>query len=355
MRFGSFTSLAEQVASKILKQLQDGIWAGEVPGGKVLANEFGVNHKTCESALQLLEAQGVLISRGRGRTRKVAASFNAKPKKLRVLLLLYDKSAAKDHLLVELLHRLRVAGHDAIYADRTLIGLKMNVKRVAHYVENTKADAWIVLAGSAEILDWFAYSPFPAFALFGRLKRDIPIASVGLCKLDALRELTDRLLSLGHERITLITSEHRRKPAPGLLERSFLQRLEDEGLATSAFNLPDWGKRPEELQQTIQSLFRLTPPTAFMIDEPALFLATMQQVSRLGSNAPEQVSLACLDQHHVFDFTYPSITHLQWDPAAMIKRITSWAYQTSRGRDNRRKSIVKAKLVIGETIGPVPN
>ncbi len=350
----SFASLSEQVAGRIILRVQDGTWTDRIPGCKTLAHEFGVNHKTCESALKLLEARGVLVSLGRGRTRKVAASFNAKPKKLRVMLLLYEKKDANDPIVVEVLYRLRDSGHDAIYAERTLLGLQMDVKRVSGYVEKTKADAWIVLAGSAEILEWFAQSPFPAFALFGRLDRNIPIACVGLSKLDAARELTERLLSLGHRRIVFITSEQRRKPAPGLLERSFLQRLEDEGIATGAYNLPDWGKRPGDLQQAMKSLCQVTPPTAVIADEPALFLAIMQQLSRLGYNAPEQVSIACLDQDSVFDFTCPAITHLQWNPDSIIKRITKWIQQTSSGRDDRHKNIVKAKLLVGDTIGPAP-
>ena len=53
----------------------------------------------------------------------------------------------------------------------------MNIKRVARLVRNTKADAWVVMSGSREILQWFVEQDIKVFAFAGR-RFEIPIAGV---------------------------------------------------------------------------------------------------------------------------------------------------------------------------------
>ena len=44
------------------------------------------------------------------------------------------------------------------------------MKRIARLVRSSEVDAWVVYAGSREVLRWFAAQPEPAFALAGRLE-----------------------------------------------------------------------------------------------------------------------------------------------------------------------------------------
>ena len=60
------------------------------------------------------------------------------------------------------------AGHAIARAPKTMVELGVDVKRIARMVEQTEADAWVVVSGSRDILEWFAAREAPAFALFGR-------------------------------------------------------------------------------------------------------------------------------------------------------------------------------------------
>lgn len=159
-----------------------------MPGRKTLAAELGVNHKTCESALQLLEAEGLLIPQGKGLSRMIAKSIRARSAKIRVKVLLYEKSDVRTDYLVELLHRLREAGHEPSFAEKSMRGLGMSTERIARYVSSNEADAWIVFAGPRGVLDWFAQQPVPAFALFGRMVQ-VPMAASSIIKRDVVGEL----------------------------------------------------------------------------------------------------------------------------------------------------------------------
>ena len=48
-------SAAEQVAEHLITEIQSGQYNNEMPGAMRLSKTYGVNHKTMESALQLLE------------------------------------------------------------------------------------------------------------------------------------------------------------------------------------------------------------------------------------------------------------------------------------------------------------
>jgi DNA-binding LacI/PurR family transcriptional regulator len=74
-------------------------------------------------------------------------------------------------------------------------------------------------------MEWFATQALPALALFGRASR-ISIDTAAPDKTNALQELIDRLVGLGHTRIVMLTQEDRRKPTHGAIELKYLARLE---------------------------------------------------------------------------------------------------------------------------------
>jgi LacI family transcriptional regulator len=228
----------------------------------------------------------------------------------------------------------------------------MRVSQIERLVARTTADAWIVAAGSREVLEWFAASGLPTMALFGR-RRGLPLAGVGPNQPRALAELTDHLVRLGHRRIVLIVRRLRRLPEPGASEQAFLGALTAAGLATGSYNLPDWEETPPGLYRMLESLFKVSPPTAVIVDESPLFAAVHQFVTRRRLLVPEDVSLASTDPSPDFAWHQPAVTHIRWDLRPVIRRIMRWAGNIARGKEDRRQTLIKAEIVEGGTIGPV--
>jgi DNA-binding LacI/PurR family transcriptional regulator len=318
-----------------------------------LAAELGVNHKTVKTALAILEREGLLEARGPGRERGIVSGIPSLPVTKRILILVYEKGDIHTDYLVEIVHRLQAEGHWAGFATKTLCDLGMNVGRVARFVAKTEADAWVVVTGQQEILEWFASQPVPAFALFGRFKQ-IPIASAAPEKIDAMLELVNRLVGLGHRRIVLLAREDRRKPTPGAIELAYLARLETHGIRIGSYNLPEWGNDPDALEKSLGSLFQHTPPTALIIDDTLLFPAVIQHLARMGLSAPKDISLACTDSSGAFEWYRPAVTHIAWNHSTVASRVVSWAKQVSRGKNDRRVTMIRTTLVPGGTIGLAP-
>lgn len=344
-------SAAEQVAAHLRSEILMGRLMGEMPGIHQLAAGLVANHKTVKTALGQLEKEGLLVSQGSGKPRRIVLTANRRTTtSLRVAVLRYEPDTRGKNYMMELVHQLSGAGHTPFSTGKTLLELGMSVERVANMVENTQADAWVVAGGSREVLAWFAARPAPVFAIFGR-RRELPIAGAGPDKLPAMRDLMRRLIELGHNRIVLLARAVRRLPAPGAVERTFLSTLAAHGIQPGTYHLPDWQDDIDGFHRCLEELFRFTPPTALIVDEAHFFTATMLFCLKRGIRVPQDVSLVCCDDNPNFASCQPRISHIEWDSASVVRRIVHWASRISRGNDDRRQTEIKAVFIEGGTIG----
>jgi DNA-binding LacI/PurR family transcriptional regulator len=344
-------SVAEQVAAHLREEMLSGGLVGEMPGIKALAEELGANHKTVEAAMRLLEKEGLLTAQGRGQRRRITLPKGGTARRpLRIAILNHDPLALTEGYIIELQHLLQEAGFTAFFSDKCLLDLQMDVKRVAWQVKQMEADAWVVVGGSRGVLEWFVGREIPVFALFGR-RRELPLAGVGPDKVRAIRSVIRRLVELGHQRIVFLTLTARRLPEPGLPERAFLEELESHGIQTGPYNLPNWKETPEGLGNLLDSLLRVTPPTAFLLDEAYLFHAVKHHLSERGIRSPEDVSLICTDPDRTFTWCRPSIAHIDWNASPMLRRILRWVQNLARGKPDLRQTLTHAEFVEGGTIG----
>jgi DNA-binding LacI/PurR family transcriptional regulator len=228
----------------------------------------------------------------------------------------------------------------------------MDVRRVARFVEGNPADAWVVIAASREILEWFASQPFPCFALLGGF-RGVNLAGAKPDKIAAQRKALHRLAELGHRRIVKVVMNDRIHPVPGQIEQSFLNDLESLGIPTGPYNLPAWGENPAMFYQRLDSLFRHTPPTALFLDAVSLFHAARDHLAQKGIVAPRDVSLVCDDPDISFEWMEPSVAHIHWSFQPLARRVAQWLDHVASGKDDRRQTLLRAKFVEGGTIGPV--
>lgn len=343
-------STAAQLSAYLRAELKRGRWVGRMPGVMRLAGELGIARNTVEAALQELENEGVLVAQGLGRGRLIDLNrADQGGAVLRIAILLTERSDRGVGYMVEIEHQLEESGHSLIYPSQSMADLGMDPKRIAKMARKTGADAWIVMAGGREVLGWFASQNLPVLALFGR-RRGLPIAGVGPNKVPQYSEVTQKLVSLGHRRIVLLARTRRRLPEPGAAERAFLEELTRNGIKVSAFNLPHWEETPEGFQQGLEELFRVTPPTAMIIQEAAFFAAAMQFLANRRLRVPQDVSLVCTDNEPIFDWCHPAISHIRWDSRPVVRRIVRWAANVSHGKQDLRQTFTMAEFVTGGTI-----
>lgn len=345
-------SAIEQVADYLSKKINAGEWRDDMPGAQSLAAQLGVNHKTIDGAIALLERQGLLEGQGPRRRKKIAVLHKQTYRRsLTIAILTSDLVDFRLDYMVELQHELAASGHAVTHVTRSFTELSLDPKRIARMVKQTKADAWIILAGSREILEWFCGHHTPAFALFGR-RRGLRLAAAGPNKPPALAAATRTLMDLGHRRISLLARKRRRLPEPGAPEKAFLDALEAHGIEPSPFHLPDWEETVEGYHHCLETLFRYTPPTALIIDEMPFFVATMQFLSDHQLRVPQDVSIICTDSDPAFDWCHTTIAHLHWKSRPIVLRIVRWAKHISQHKIDLKQTDTPCHFIPGATIGP---
>ena len=347
------SSVTEQVASRLREEILTGRWKDLIPGRRQLADELGVSVGSIQRALETLEREGLLLAQGAGKRRKVAIkSGELKAKVTRVGILLFDPPNAKQAFVVDLKHHLIEAGPTVHVMSRTLTDLRMQIPRIAHEVSKHKVDAWVVIAAPHSVLEWFAAQDVPVFAFCG-VHHGLAIASTGKESRMATETAVERLISLGHRRIVfLLRAQLKSPPCPSL--QTFMEVMRSHEIPVSSYNMPDWEENASGLQGCLDSLLATTPPTAIIIDEPELFLATQQHLANKGILAPRDVSLICTDPNRAFEWYKPTIAHNTWSVDNMVRRTARWVENIARGKVDQRKTTVKAVFVDGGTVGSVP-
>lgn len=348
----SILSPSEQVAAHLRGELLRGRWSGTMPGGPALAEELGVDGKTVWAALGLLENEGLLVAQGAGKRRKIAEQKNPTTPALRVAIFDYEPLEQTEEWSVAMKQRLKDQGHSAFFTEKSLTELKLDLSRVARMVKRTPADAWVLCSSSREVLTWFSEQETPAFAMFGR-RRNLPIAGVGPDHVTAGRTAVRRLIELGHQSIVLLVRESQRSGGIGSYQRAIFEEMAAHGMPSSDYNLPHWEDTSEGFHRVLDELFRITPPTALIIDEPFLFHAAKDHLARRGILSPTHVSLICVDPDPTFAWCEPSIAHIRWDTRPVVRRVVQWVNNIARGKDDKKQTLTKAEFVDGGTVGPV--
>ena len=349
-------SVAEMSAEHLRVDLRRGRWRGALPGVACLAAELDVSRDTIRAALRLLETEGLLGSRGPGRSRAITAQGLARHR-LRIGILLnypLDVSNVTAHLLLRVQRDLRANEYELFFMRKSQVELKHDVRRIIRHLGENPADAWIVVAGSREVLEWFAAQTTPCLALYGRTD-GLQLARTGLDKVPTYVAATRHLLALGHRRIVLIARHARRKPIPGNVECAFLDELTAHGILTGDYHLPDWEETPAGYSNLLERLFRHAPPTAMIIDGAAEFVATMEFLARRRIHVPDQVSLVSTDDDAALAWCHPGVVHIKWDTAPIVRHIVRWVTAVRKGVAERKTVNYPAEFVPGGSIGPVWN
>jgi DNA-binding LacI/PurR family transcriptional regulator len=347
MRSLKILSAAQQVAGHLREEIVLGTLTGFMPGGAVIARELGVGRTTADDALGILEDEGLVEGQG-DRKRRLIVLPDAAPqhKPMQVGLILYEPEDAENQYVPELRQLLLASGFGLSLAPKTLIDLNHSPRRIETMMRKYPADAWVVVAGSRPLLKWLAESPFPAFALFGRM-RGLPIRGMKPDTLPALRESIRTLAGLGHRRISLLAREERRTQPYGNFEVTFLKELKLHGINTGSYNIPDWKESAAGLRICLESLFRLTPPTAIYVGDYVLFLAVQNILRNNAFTASKKVALISTDYHPHMKWCDPPVPHFCWDHRATARKILTWLRQLQRGKPSLAQTLEPARFVEG--------
>ena len=345
-------STVDQFTAHLRAGLLSGHWTETMPGEHRLAEEFAISRKTVKAALQMLEKKGLLVGQGAGRRRKIVLPEDHAPPSLRVAVLFYEKGEEAQDLFTGFQDKLKAAGHTVLHAPKSLTDIGGNMRQLDRMIKQTEADAWVVIAGSKEELQYFIQRQIPVFALFG-FWRQLRIAGIAPDLVPAMVAMTRRLIGLGHRRIVLL-DQKTTLSTPGSNGSAFLDEMTAHGITTGNYNMPGWEMGFEDFYRCLDSLFARTQPTAIFIFSTMQYFATAQFLLNRGLRVPQDVSLTCMEKPPYSKRFQPSISHVDWNSNIMVNSIVRWTNNISQGKEDIRQTKIDAEFIEGGTVGRVP-
>jgi DNA-binding LacI/PurR family transcriptional regulator len=322
-----------------------------------LARELDVSKATVEAALRLLEAEGSLKSSGPNRRKQIVFSRGneAKGRPLRVGIVLSDPlrqiNLNAQQVMLGLIRRIENAGHICFSADRSFSELGNKLPRIVRMLEAAKADAWVAYSAPTEVLEWLIKRSIPVMAIGGRLP-ELPVAS-SMSEIDeAIRSSVRALSELGHRRIVVISPVSWRVPSPSRTGRAFLDAMEECGHSPTSYNLPSWDQTPAGLEKLLESLFRITPPTALIFVEPATYVAALGFLGMRGIRVPRDVSVISMTSGPMFSLLPLRPAHFKWPIDEHIRRVDRWVKCLAKGDADLKQALFSATFDAGETLAP---
>lgn len=353
-------SVIDQTIEHVRDGIGSGRWRDHLPGLRPLSEELGVSRETLRTALRRLEAEGVLAEGGPGGARRIVAAAPSKPRQaLRIAILparrMETESVADQLLILRLMHDLEAAGHTSVLVPPNWSGMAPTDAHLARLVSEKNADAWMIYQGSRDVLEWFSGRDFPTLAIGGN-NHGLPMSAIGFDYATALREATRRLLKLGHKRIVLISPQFSRRPSPSKPVRAFLEELAAAGVTTGEFNCPEWEESPAGLRTLLESLFRLTPPTAVITWDGLEASGVLAFLATKNLSTPRDVSLIALTGDGSISWQNPgvSLANCAQEAGPFIRHCIRWADTAVTARPERKNESLAADFIEGNTIGAAP-
>lgn len=352
----------DQAVAILREGIQAGRWVGTLPGVRPLADELHVSSGTIQSALKILTDEGWIAARGAGAARQIVEGHkvNDRPQgksSLRVGLLLSAVMASdtthEQAYVRQSLQALEAAGHVPFIAPKAMATLRHDLKAIRTMLGENPADAWIVIAGSYELLEWASQQTTPFFAVGGR-SMSFPIAGTGFLSIRAITDCVQQLTKLGHRRIVLVSPAYFRKPEPGRVAQAFFKTLAAAGIAPGNYHLPEWEETPEGLQELLRSLFQLTPPTALIVGDVRQALAVIAFLAARGLTVPRDLSLIVMAPDPALEWIWPKIAYFDKEPALLVRSVVRWVNLCASGHQERRAKFYHSEFVPCDSLAPPP-
>ncbi|NQX62253.1 GntR family transcriptional regulator [Paenibacillus qinlingensis] len=345
-----------------------------VPSEKELADDYNVSRITSKKALEMLAEVGLIV-RKPGKGSFVAEegdpsaevlSSEERAKHTLIGLVITDFGNTFGTEMIYGMERAS-ADNDSFLVLRRSFGLPENEEKAIRSFLELGVDGIIVFPAqgefyNAEILK-LVIQQFP-LVLVDRHLKGVAAASISTDNISAARTGTDYLLDLGHKQICLLTPPPMDTTAIEDRIEGFVRAHAERGVLVDRSlwldeimsTLPNSFHQPNMDQdiEMIKAHLRSNPQiTALFAIEYNIALLAKAAVEQMGLQIPGDISILCFDSPSTTLGSGYRFTHMIQNEDEIGKLAVENVLKLKRGEKVSNKTTLDAKLIIGESTGPV--
>jgi DNA-binding LacI/PurR family transcriptional regulator len=353
------TSLVDETARVLKEWVASGRLSGELPGELRLMELLGVGRNTLRQALQLLTAEGWLMSPAQGRPRHVEhGRLPAHAEAVRHLPVTFlSPYPVVQRLTVlemeETRARLAEQGLALHFLSSGVFHLRHPQKRLERLVLENPSAAWVLHIASEPIQQWFDERDLPTL-LFDSPFPGVKLPFVADDWEAAAFHAGLQLARHGHRMIGSLEYEERR---PGLLsiERGLERALAAAAPGGRVVVFKDQMSAESVARSLDLAFSRKDRPTALVLTRAQQLLTCYSWLASRGIRVPGQVSLVSLADENWFEDFQPPTSYYLADVRRKGRHLADRVLElVTMGRVTKRSVRLPREYVPGATIGPAP-
>ena len=353
-----------QAEIALRRNLRSGSWDKFVPGIRTLAASFGVSPATMVKAVERVRKDGWISNEGVRRRfiihRDVILKSKGTDHVLRTLLLLAPKTSKIGHsevssqLLLNMWEMLTPHGWSIRFHLDEYESGKRRQKQWDDLVQLEKPQAVVAVLGTPAMAAWAREKDIPMFFCGGTVGEfSVPIAGISTQMM--LEEAMERLLALGHHKITLPLCG--REPTfVAKLKSTISQKL----IAAnhdfiSELNAPTNAEGGvESFRNCLERAFAVSSPTAIICLDWREYLASLSYVQAKGMKVPKDISLICMSDDHATDWLSPMASHFVHPVDKVANTLSNWLEDITTYNNYSLNVSIRSNWVDGESVAAAP-
>lgn len=328
-RFMRKPTLPHLLAERLMEEVREGAWQSELPGTRVLAQRYGVDRKTCESALGILTHRGFIEPASHGKRRRIHPQYRAGERVVHGNLLLLHSTrqvlgAAEQDYLWRIAGLWRDMVGEAFVERVDFTRYKRAATPLSRMLDRHNPAACFLLVPAT---NWAAEAvkQVPTYCAGGDIRPDWPGTLSAFSIRDSVGIAAERLRSLGHERII--------SPVEGGWPK--VRKTVQDGILTvfggrhpcyTGENLvPEF---PESVAEAWPGYWRRCfaglKPTAIILREESHLLSLYSYCSNHGIRIPDDLSVILLSHDERLEWLQPKPVMAHYPYAKAINHFRSW-------------------------------
>lgn len=355
-----YQNRAVQVAQHLKERILCGEWRQRLPAERTLAKELNIGRMTLRSALDKLEANGLIIKEGASgtRLRKSRRHKHQYPAK-KVGILIGGKLERLHNnaiMLVDELRRIFYTKNIALHLHDHTTSLKRGIfPFFKHLVHTLNYNAWILCGGTLEMQQWCEKNKIPV-VMAAALFEGVHLPSVELHFRGTCRHAVGEMVRRGHRSIAFILPHTPANSGPGDIQSrlGFLEAVEISRPTKTVGTVEFHTGAKSSIYKLVDNLLSRSPrPTAWLIPTEN-FLTVMTYLLKLKIRIPEDISLVCRDSEFYHESITPEPTRYTSDMRIKAKQIGILVQHvlTNLG-DKKESKLIMPDFLPGETLGTI--
>ncbi len=223
-----------------------------------------------------------------------------------------------------------------------------------HAMLSNQVDGLILTVTQADdnlLLDQLDSEQVPYVLLYNQTDKPGRCA-VSVDNVAAAREVAERFLLLGHERVCMVTGRIAASDRAEARRRGFLDGLRSGGIDHASVVEVDFVNM--DVTEVLHSLFASpAPPTALFCSNDALAIAVIAALRTLGIRVPRDVSIIGFDGISIGELIEPCLTTVEQPSREMGRTAVQHLLDILSGEATRNMVFLPHRLRTGATTGPV--